>query len=235
VNLGDHVLIPQMTILFCDARGFTSLAEATDAGGAFAMLGELLQKVSPIMRAHNGFVDKFIGDAVMGLFPGSPADAVEAAVKIQLAVQNLAERDDARPALQVGIGVHTGPTMLGTIGVENRMEATVLSDAVNLAARLEALTRRFGVGTLISDEVVKQLPDPAQVAPRRLGRVARCCCTSPSASSSRTSSGVSRCRQAGRAVWSLAASDGAVSAARRPAEQRLIPSRDGDFLSARRR
>lgn len=171
VDIGDHVLLPQMTILFCDVRGFTALSESLDARGVFAMLGGLLQRVSPILRQHRGFVDKFIGDAVMGLFPVSAADAAQAAVEIHQAVQRFAAEEPGFANLGVGIGVHTGSTMLGTIGDAMRMEATVLSDAVNLAARLEGLTRIFGVGILISDDALGRIGDPAALLPRPLGQV----------------------------------------------------------------
>lgn len=171
VDIGDHVHLPQLTILFCDVRGFTSLAENMDAGGVFLMLGRLLSRVSPILREHGGFVDKFIGDAVMGLFPKSPTDAARAALKIQQAVQELARSDESLARLDVGLGIHTGSTMLGTVGDADRMEATVLSDAVNLAARLEGLTRAFGVGILISDFALALISDPSELAPRALGRV----------------------------------------------------------------
>ena len=171
VDIGDHVLLPRMTILFCDVRGFTPLAESLDARGVFALLGGLLQRVSPVLRRHGGFIDKFIGDAVMGLFPTSPADAAAAAVQIQKEVLRYAESAARGAPLTVGIGVHTGATMLGTIGDADRMEATVLSDAVNLAARLEGLTRLFGVGILISEDALAQIAEPAPLAPRALGLV----------------------------------------------------------------
>ena len=171
VDIGDHVHLPQLTILFCDVRGFTSLAENMDAGAVFLMLGRLLSRVSPILREHHGFVDKFIGDAVMGLFPASPADAARAALKIRQAVHELAQTDESLARLDVGLGIHTGSTMLGTVGDADRMEATVLSDAVNLAARLEGLTRAFGVGILISEITLSLIAEPDELAPRALGRV----------------------------------------------------------------
>ena len=171
VDIGDHVHLPRMTILFCDVRGFTALAESLDAGGVFGVLGRLLARVSPILRQHRGFVDKFIGDAVMGLFPDAAEDAALAAVEIQQAVQRFAATAPGLAGLSVGIGVHTGSTMLGTIGDADRMEATVLSDAVNVAARLEGLTRMFGVGILISEDALAQIREPEALSPRALGGV----------------------------------------------------------------
>ena len=105
----------------------------------------------------------------MGLFPASPADAARAALKIRQAVHEPAQTDESLARLDVGLGIHTGSTMLGTVGDADRMEATVLSDAVNLAARLEGLTRAFGVGILISEITLSLIAEPDELAPARSG------------------------------------------------------------------
>jgi adenylate cyclase len=101
------------------------------------------------MRAHGGFVDKFIGDALMGLFAKGALSAVNAATE---AMRALRERE---PTARVGIGIHHGPTMLGAIGDDDRFSPTVVSDTVNIASRLESLTRRFDALVLLSDETVE--------------------------------------------------------------------------------
>jgi GAF domain-containing protein len=134
VQLGDQVL-KRMTVLFADIREFTAISERLTPKESFDFLNGYLRRVGPIVRLHNGFIDKYIGDAVMALFPGTGADAVRAALAIQreVAAYNR-ERGamDAEP-LRIGIGIHTGDLMLGTVGEEERMESTVISDAVNLA------------------------------------------------------------------------------------------------------
>jgi two-component system sensor histidine kinase ChiS len=143
-----------LTVLFADIRGFTARSEQLGPEGTFAFVNGCLQRFEPVVRAHGGFVDKFIGDAVMAIFPGEATRAVEAAARLQAEVAsfNLAHPRAPMP-LAIGIGVHRGPVILGTVGVDDRLEVTVIGDAVNVAARLEALTKRFGVGALASREI----------------------------------------------------------------------------------
>ncbi len=172
VQLGDCVL-REMTIVFCDVKGFTALSERMSPRENFQFLNTILKCISPVIRGHNGFIDKYIGDAIMALFPGSPRDGVSAAIGM-LTVLNRYNRDAVMNGtfpVQVGIGVHTGPLMLGTIGEEERMESTVISDAVNLAQRIERMTRLFGVSLIISDAVVRTLGGAELKEIRHLGHV----------------------------------------------------------------
>ncbi|MEC4852237.1 MAG: adenylate/guanylate cyclase domain-containing protein, partial [Jaaginema sp. PMC 1079.18] len=117
--------------------------------------------------------DKYIGDAVMALFPNTADDAVKAGIAIQRCVlqYNLESRPKNQPAIAIGIGIHTGNLMLGTIGEEQRMESTVISDAVNLASRLEGLTKTYGADLIISDRTLESLENPEQYHTRFLGSV----------------------------------------------------------------
>ncbi len=156
VVLGDAVRTT-MTVLFADIRGFTSIAERSTAEDVFKLLNRYLAGVVPVIRNNHGFIDKFIGDAVMGLFPREPADAVRAAIDIAHAVKtvNIELEAEGLPPLAVGIGIHTGDIVLGTVGSDRRMDTTAIGDTVNVAARLEALTKERGIGILISDDVRK--------------------------------------------------------------------------------
>jgi class 3 adenylate cyclase len=154
VKLGDSVQ-REMTIVFCDVKGFAALSEQMTPRENFQFLNGLLKGLSPVIRMHNGFIDKYMGDAIMALFPGSPRDGVNAAIGM-LKVLNRYNQDsriNGRFPVQVGIGIHTGMLMLGTIGEQERMDSTVISDAVNLAQRIERMTRLFGVSLIISDAV----------------------------------------------------------------------------------
>ncbi|MEZ4384206.1 MAG: adenylate/guanylate cyclase domain-containing protein [Nannocystaceae bacterium] len=160
VKLGDAVH-GEMTVLFCDIRGFTGLSERIEVPQIFALLNTIYARLAPLIREHHGFIDKYIGDAIMALFPGPPRDALAAAIAISEAIATVRLPRDmvltatgAAPELAIGIGVHRGPVMLGTIGERQRMEATVIADAVNVASRLEGLSKRFGAGVLLSAEVV---------------------------------------------------------------------------------
>jgi two-component system sensor histidine kinase ChiS len=158
VALGDHVQI-EMTVLFSDMRGFAALTESMTPGEAFAFINAYLGRLSPIVRRHGGFIDKYIGDAIMALFPGKPDDAVAAAVEMQRAVRRFSEerRSVGLPSIGMGIGIHTGSVMLGTIGEAERMEATVISDTVNQASRLEGLAVRYGVAIVVSERTMAAL------------------------------------------------------------------------------
>ncbi|MBE7439584.1 MAG: HAMP domain-containing protein [Spirochaetales bacterium] len=156
VSLGDQVS-RQMTVFFCDIRAFTTLSESMTPRETFAFINDYLSRVSPIIRENHGFIDKYIGDAIMALFPGDPLDAVKAAIQImlELALLNNDRSQQGLPEVRIGIGIHHGETMLGTVGEEQRMDGTVISDAVNVAARLENLTKKFGASILVSEETLR--------------------------------------------------------------------------------
>ena len=119
VRLGDCVQ-REMTIVFCDIKGFTALSEQMTPRENFQFLNTILKCISPVIRGHNGFIDKYMGDAIMALFPGFPRDGVNAAIGMlrSLTAYNRNAGMDGNFPVQVGIGVHTGMLMLGTIGEE---------------------------------------------------------------------------------------------------------------------
>lgn len=160
VKLGDQIQ-KRMTVLFADIRSFTMVSESMSPRDNFDFINEYLGRVSPIIRAHRGFVDKFIGDAVMALFPESAEHAVSAALEMQRSLVdfNAVGKEIGRPEIKIGIGLHTGNLMLGTVGECMRMEGTVISSAVNLSSRLEGLTKEYGVDIIISDKVQKAIAD----------------------------------------------------------------------------
>lgn len=172
VALGDSVL-RRMTVLFSDIRGFTTLSEIMSPPGTFKFINDYLHRVGPLIREHDGFIDKYIGDAIMGLFPGKPDDALEAAVALQREIRifnrHLSRED--KPTIAAGIGIHTGELMLGTIGERGRMETTVIADAVNVASHIESVTKTFGCSILLSRETKDALAEPDRFMLRRLGSV----------------------------------------------------------------
>jgi len=160
-----------MTVFFSDIRSFTTISEGMAPPEIFSFLNEYMRRVGPLVREHNGFIDKYIGDAVMGLFPASASDALRAAVAVQreLRIFNVQLERERKPRIAVGIGIHTGQLMLGTIGERGRMETTVIADAVNAASRLESATKTFGASILISRQAYDALTDPQEFLLRRLG------------------------------------------------------------------
>lgn len=172
VRLGDQIQ-KEMTILFSDIRSFTTLSEGMSPQENFNFINSYLSRVSPVIRAHNGFIDKYIGDAVMALFPRSADDAVQGAIEMQkqVSLYNSHRQKQGYVPIAIGIGLHTGSLMLGTIGESERMESTVIADAVNLASRLEGLTKLYGVGILISEQTINYLEEPNNYKCRFLDRV----------------------------------------------------------------
>ena len=170
VSLGDSIR-RTMTVLFSDIRSFTTIAESMAPPEIFAYLNRYLHRAEPIISEHGGFIDKYIGDAIMGLFPTSADDALKAAIDLQREVRLLNRKlaEESLPQLTIGVGLHTGDLILGTIGGRNRMETTVIADAVNVASRLEGATKTFGCGILLSKEARDALAEPARFMLRYLG------------------------------------------------------------------
>ncbi|HEY9670963.1 MAG TPA: adenylate/guanylate cyclase domain-containing protein [Waterburya sp.] len=171
-QLGDAVQAT-MTILFADIRSFTSMSETMSPRENFDFINSYLRQVGPVIRQHNGFIDKYIGDAIMALFPDTANDAVTAAIEMQkqVAIYNEYRRNSGYLPIAIGIGIHSGNIMLGIIGEEERMDSTVIADAVNLASRLEQLTKLYGAGIIVSGQTLSQLDDPQKYTCRFLDRV----------------------------------------------------------------
>lgn len=172
VQLGDQVQ-REMTVMFSDIREFTSLSETLTPKENFDFLNDYLSRISPVIRIHQGFIDKYIGDGVMALFPHQAQDALNAAMEIckELASYNQERAEVGYREIKIGIGLHTGMLMLGTIGESERMEGTVISDAVNTASRMEGLTKLYGCSLIISEQTYQELQDPDQYVLRHLGQV----------------------------------------------------------------
>jgi two-component system sensor histidine kinase ChiS len=172
VRLGDHVE-RQMTVFFTDIRSFTSLSESMSPRDNFKFLASFLRNVTPIIRQAGGFVDKYLGDGVLALFPGEPAQAVLAATQVQrqIARYNFGRHLAGYRQVRVGIGLHHGTLILGTIGTADQMQTTVISDAVNVASRLEGMTKTFDIDVVLSGSVVAALPPDHPFKLRGLGSV----------------------------------------------------------------
>ena len=163
----------EVTILCCDIRGFTSLSEKLSPSQLIAFMNRLLERMTRAVSGQGGVIDKFIGDAVLCIFEGadSAERAVACGVDMLRAVKsfNVEENRQGDHLIRVGIGLHTGPVILGTIGSTERMDSTVLGLTVNLAKRLEEITKKIGVDMLISEQVAKRLPDRSHYRLRDLG------------------------------------------------------------------
>jgi adenylate cyclase len=147
-----------VTIIFSDIRGFTNACEGEEPKRILDLLNIYLTEVANIIEEKNGVVDKFIGDAVMALFGApisrdkDPQNAVDAALAMEemLVRLNLDLEKKGYSRIDIGIGIHTGIVVAGNMGSKNRLNYTVIGDNVNLSARLEGLTKFYGVSTIIS-------------------------------------------------------------------------------------
>jgi class 3 adenylate cyclase/CheY-like chemotaxis protein len=171
VQLGDHVS-KTMAVMFSDIRSFTSLSESMTPKENFNFVNSYLSKVSPEIRNHHGLIVKFLGDGMMAVFPDGADDAVAGGVAKLKALHRYNEgrlRAGYR-SIEVGIGIHVGHMMLGMVGEENRIQGDAFSDNVNLTARLEGLTKFYGVSLLISEQTLNQITNPAAYQLRFLDR-----------------------------------------------------------------
>jgi class 3 adenylate cyclase len=170
VSLGDNAQ-KEMTVLFSDIRNFTTISEKLSPEENFIFINTYLEIMGPIVREHGGFIDKYIGDAIMALFPHAD-DAVKTAVAMLQQIPNCGNGEYLNDtALRIGIGLNTGHLMLGTIGETGRMEGTVISDAVNMASRIEGLSKEYGANLLISQATMNRLKHPEEFKYRCIGHI----------------------------------------------------------------
>jgi class 3 adenylate cyclase/ActR/RegA family two-component response regulator len=172
VQLGDSVE-KEMSVLFSDIRDFTALSESMTPQENFKFINSYLLRMEPEISENHGFIDKYIGDAIMALFPRSADDAVKAGIAMNQSIKiyNQHRANSGYAMIKIGIGINTGTLMLGTVGGKTRMDSTVISDAVNLASRVESLTKTYGVSMLITQNTFLQLREAASYAIRNIGRV----------------------------------------------------------------
>lgn len=172
VELGDQIE-KTMSVVFTDIRDFTQLSESMTPQQTFNMINSYLSVMNPVVSSHRGIIDKYMGDAIMALFPVAADDALNSALSMlaRLDEYNAGRERAAYAPIRIGIGVNTGLLMLGVIGGGNRMEGTVISHAVNLASRLQTLTKTYGTPLLISEHTLYSLAQPEKFLCRHLGRV----------------------------------------------------------------
>ena len=174
VRLGDHVS-KEMAVMFSDIRAFTTLSEKMTPQENFDFVNAYLRQVSPAIRDHDGFIVKYLGDGMMAVFPESVDDAVAAGIAKLRNVATLNEDDrisvNLSQPIAVGIGIHFGHMMVGMVGESARMQGDAFSDNVNLTARLESLTKLYGVSMVMSDQALAHLSAPERYQIQFLDRV----------------------------------------------------------------
>jgi class 3 adenylate cyclase len=160
----DHVLKSgqeyDVTILFCDLRGFTRLSEDMPAEDVIFFLNSYFSKMTEIVYENHGMINKFMGDAVLAIFGLDNEDRIDNSVHAANQILDYANsiQFPNGVSIEVGVGIHTGKVIAGTIGSEERYEYTFIGDAVNTASRLDGLTKRLGYSIIVSNEAYKELP-----------------------------------------------------------------------------
>jgi len=168
---GPRALAPverEVTVLFSDIRGFTAMSEGLEPRDVLAMLDDYFGRMTQIVKGHDGVIGKFLGDGLLA-FWGVPDDAPDHATRAVRAARDMRtalvelnrhRERDGKPAIRIGIGIHTGMVAAGMLGGELQSEYTVIGDAVNVASRVEGLTKDYAVDLLISETTWAQLRDP---------------------------------------------------------------------------
>ncbi len=172
IKLGDQVE-RRVTVLFLDIRDYTTLSEQMTPEENFGFVNAFNGRLGPVIRNHGGFVNQYLGDGMMAIFPGEPEQAVQAAVRMQMSVQvyNKYRKTKDRDSIRIGIGMHTGPLILGITGDQQRLDAATISDTVNTASRVESLTKYYGNSIILTGQTFEKVKDIESFNFRPLGRV----------------------------------------------------------------
>lgn len=167
----------EITVLFCDIRKFTSICESQSPNETFQWLNVFFTQMNDCIRVHHGFIDKYLGDALMVVFdrPKTHAqDAVNGALMMQQKIVEFncdRSKYNLEQPINIGIGIHTGKGIIGALGADSRIDSTVIGDVVNTAARLQELTKHYGCGIIASELVISQLTQSEYFEVRWIDRV----------------------------------------------------------------
>jgi len=157
----------EMTVLFSDVRGFTSISEGMDPRQLTQLMNALLTPMTRVIHKNRGTIDKYMGDAIMSFWGAPLADSEHARHALYAAMEMMDElkimqqdfKQRGWPDVNIGIGLNTGNMNVGNMGSEFRMAYTVLGDAVNLGSRLEGLTKNYGVNIIVSATTMAEIPE----------------------------------------------------------------------------
>lgn len=161
VELGDAIS-KKMAISFIDIRDFKKQTEAMNAKECIEFTNELLKYISPELVSNNGILQRFVGDAVLLLFP-TVEDAVKASVNIVNTLNDVNKSRQDKPQFSVGIGIHYGPVILGIIGGENHYDITSIGDSISIAARVRSLTKTFGATILVTGTAINAIKNKKEL------------------------------------------------------------------------
>ncbi len=172
VVLGDHVE-KDVTVLFTDIRGYTTLAEGMTPKQNFKFVNSYVGKMGPEIQKNKGFVNQYLGDGIMALFPHEAEHALQASIDMQKAIQAYNGRriEEGNVPISVGMGLHTGPLVMGIIGDLDRNDTAIIADTVNTASRMEGVTKHYGAHIIVSEDSFKTIENKDDYHFRYLGKV----------------------------------------------------------------
>jgi class 3 adenylate cyclase len=172
VFLGDLVE-REVTVVFVDIRGFTTISEGMDPRDNFLFVNGFNNRMGPIVRQNGGFIMQYLGDGFMALFTGGSQGALKASVDMHHALRdyNRERHLKKRPPVSIGVGMQSGKLIMGITGDDQRLDAAIISDTVNTAARIEGLSKHFGTSILLTQECMESLTHPEDFDFRYLGQV----------------------------------------------------------------
>jgi two-component system sensor histidine kinase ChiS len=172
IEIGDY-LEKEVTVLFLDIKSFSTIAESLTSSELYQFVNEYISYIQPAIVANQGFIDKYIGDAIMAVFCSGPQTAIQAAIDMHSFMQeyNVKRAEQSKQKIEMGIGINTGPVAIGTVGFYDRMEITVLSDVVNITERVEKMNRLFHTDVLITEDAFVKLPEKHPFLCRWIGHI----------------------------------------------------------------
>ncbi|MDH3243793.1 MAG: ATP-binding protein, partial [Saprospiraceae bacterium] len=172
VELGDH-MEKEVTVFFSDIRSYTTLSENMTPQENFKFVNAYVGRMGPLIKQHNGFVNQYLGDGIMAIFPRNASDALQSSIEQQREVHVYNERRTSKGKIPItiGIGMHTGPLVMGIIGDTDRNDTATISDTVNAASRMEGLTKYYGANIIISGEGLGTIDNKDQFNIRYLSKV----------------------------------------------------------------
>ncbi|MDY6939273.1 MAG: adenylate/guanylate cyclase domain-containing protein [Cyanobacteriota bacterium] len=172
VELGDRIE-QNMSVLYSDIRNFTALSEKMSPEDNFKFINAYLSRMEPTILEHQGFIEKYMGDAIIAVFGGNADNAVKSGIEMLRTLEryNRSRQKIDRQPISIGLGIDTGNLMLGTVGGRSRMDSAAIGEAVFLANRLEQLTKQYRLSLLISQETFAHLENPFDYQIRYIDRV----------------------------------------------------------------
>ena len=172
VVLGDNVE-KNVTVLFTDIRQYTSLAENMTPKENFQFVNAYVGKMGPVISKNNGFVNQYLGDGIMSLFPHEAEHALQAGIDMHKAIEEYNElrKEEGHSPISVGMGLHTGQLIMGIIGDAQRNDTAIIADTVNTASRMEGVTKHYGANIIISENSLQTIKNKNDYHFRYLGKV----------------------------------------------------------------